>query len=84
MGPTKSLFKKIQIFFFKIKVKFSKISQTLRYKLYFKFTDYLKIQVDPYKQTYNPISPTGNLSLLNPSISNSSFFSSRKRQSHML
>ena len=48
----------------KLKANLSKISQNLRFKLYLKYTDYSKIQINPFMQTYNPITPTGNLSLL--------------------
>jgi hypothetical protein len=50
--------------FFKLKANITKVSQNLRFKLYLKYTDYAKIQINPFNQTYNPITPTGNLSLL--------------------
>ena len=55
---------KILKIIYRLKANVSKISQNIRFKLYLKYTDYSKIQINPFEQTYNPITPTGNLSLL--------------------
>jgi len=59
----KKIINKIRILFIYYNVQKTKKSQDFRYNFYIKNTEYLKIQVDLYNQSYNPISPPGDLSL---------------------
>jgi hypothetical protein len=59
----KKIIRKLRVLLIYLRVKKTKKSQDFRYDFYIKNTEYLKIQADPYNQTYNPISPTGDLSL---------------------
>ena len=42
--------------FFKLKANITKVSQNLRFKLYLKYTDYAKIQINPFNPSSSSIS----------------------------